>query len=475
MNTSLCSLALILTSVPAAADIAWQSSYEKAIAAAKAEHKVVFVAVNMDGEGANDRMAKNVYADKGVVALAALTVNVVASAAAHGAPDKGCTRFAGTSCVDHQACDKAVRASVLKPDPSGNVVAPQHVFLDGEGHPLLSVPYEITAGELEWCLVTAIKKVDPASKVAMPSEAHMPRQVVIGAVYDPTGGVGGAIQPLSKADLVALIKAVRRGLAFEERQAAFWRILHSDLPEALDFIQAELRSGELSSGAGGGNPGGGGGGGDSASGDGGGEKHARILHAMGAVSPTVYWELAASFLDASDDILRIEAAVALEQMVAPQAVKALEKALAKEKKPEVAKDMVRALAACGATDPKIQASTMKRARTEKNELIRISSILALGLLEQDASVRACLAETLSGKEDKFRVAAILAAALTREEAWIAQIEPIKAATKDVAVLDAATRALEILHGGTLKRLETPVWTICKDKVLREKTFGKATP
>lgn len=488
MNKLLCTSSFVfLAAIPAtAADIAWQATYEKAVELAKTEHKVVFVAINMDGEGANDRMAKNVYTDKGVAALAGFTVNVLASPGQHGPPDKGCARFVGLACRDHQACDKSARASVLKPDPSGNVVAPQHVFLDAGGQPLLSVPYEITAGELEWCLVTAIKKVDPAAKVTMPAEARMPRQIVIGAVYDPSGGVGGAIQPLSKADLAVLIKTVKRGLPFEERQAAFWRILHSDSPDAIAFIQAELRSGEVSndgSGAdpGGGGAGGGGGGlgsggvsgGGSATGDGGGEKHARILHAMGAVSPTVYWELAASFLDSSDEKLRTEAVVALEQMVAPQAVKVLEKALAKEKKPEVAKDMIRALAACGGADAKIRAGILKRARTEKNDLVRINAIVALGLVDADDDVRACLKETMAGKDDNRRAAAILAAALTRDESWITDVEAIKAGTTSVVVVDAATRALEILRGGTLRRLEMPIWTLCKDTVLREKTFGKS--
>lgn len=459
-----------------AADIAWEPSLEKALERAKSERKILFVAVNMDGEGANDRTAKFVYKDKDVTALAASTVNVVASLARHADAGKPCGRFAGIECAVHIACDNAVRQKVLKPDPTGNVVAPEHVFLDFDGKPLLSVPYEVTASELEWCFVTAQKRADPSSKVVLPGNAHMPRRVVIGAVYDPTNGVGGAIQPLTKSELAELIKSVKKGMEPEAKQVAFWRILHSDAPEAIAFIQAELRSGggagmdkPSSDPSGGGGAGGGGGGGPG--GDGGQAKHGGILHAMGAVSPSAYWELAADFLDSSDEILRAEAAAALEQMATPLALKAIEKALAKEKKPETEKDLVRAWAACGASDAKVRAALVKRARTEKDELVRTSAIVALGLVDPDPDVKACIQEQLASKDDNRRAAASLAAALSRDEAWIPTLEPL-AAANNAALADAAGRALETLRGGSLQRLAMPVWAICKDKVTRERTFGK---
>jgi hypothetical protein len=466
-------LPLTLAARTLGADIAWETSLDKALESAKSSHRVVFLAVNMDNEGANDRLAKNVYTDKEIVELSTSTVNAVASAATHAGGDKSCPRFHGLLCEQHRAVDQAARERVLKPDPGGNVVAPQHVFLDPDGKPLLSVPYEITAGELAWCFVTAIKKADPSSKIAMPSDARMPRQVVLGAVYDPSGAVGGALLPVTKAELGGLIKQVKKGLGFEERQAIFWRILHSDLPEAIDFIRSELRSGEAPSGRdAGGDPGGGPGGGPPRGG-GGGEKHVRLLHAMGAVSPPVYWELAAEFLSDADDNTRAEAAVALEQMIAPQALKSLEKALAKEKKPEVEKDLVRAFAACGGADPKVRATILKRARTEKDPLVKINTIVALGLVDADPDVTAFLKETLRGNEEGARVAAACAAALTRDESWIAELKPLAESAQGVALKDALTRALEVLQGGPMKRLQMPVWSVCKDTILREKTFGKS--
>src|SRR6185436_21095190 len=68
---------------PAANDIQWQSSFEKTPPPAAAEKKVVFLAVNMDGEKANERMLEKVYTDKALIELSTHTLNLIASAAEH--------------------------------------------------------------------------------------------------------------------------------------------------------------------------------------------------------------------------------------------------------------------------------------------------------------------------------------------------------------------------------------------------------
>lgn len=477
-------LALALLAASAhAGEIRWESSFEAALARAKAESKIVLVAVNMDGEGANERMAKNVYRDDVVAKLAADTVNVIASPADHGSSDKPCPLFKSLSCTEHRAAADAARKAALKPDDDGNIVAPQHVFLDANGAPLVSVPYEITSGELAWCFVAAAKRADPMSKLVLPSSARMPRRAVIGALYDPTTALGGAVQPVTKKELLQLIKDVKKGMPAEERQASFRRILHSDLPEAMKFIEAELRSGGGGGGGGGGAgaPGGGGaggggggaGGGGSASGDGGGEKHAGILHAMGVVSPAAYWELAAEFLGRDDVVLRGEAAVALEQMAAPAAVKALQERLTKEKDPKVAKDVIRALAACGAGDPKVRAQLVQRLKKEKDDLLRRNTIVALGLVDADPDVRAVLEEKLAKGDEGEKIAAACAMALSRDETYLASLETANAAAPGATVAHVLERAAQVLRGGPMGLVQMSVWTNCQDQIPRERTFGKS--
>ena len=102
--------------------IPWEADWAAARDRARTENRVVFLAVNMDGERANDRLAKEVYREKAVVALAERTVPLVASAFAHG---RGvCPRFGGLRCAEHQQVDIRARDEVLQPDADGFVVAP---------------------------------------------------------------------------------------------------------------------------------------------------------------------------------------------------------------------------------------------------------------------------------------------------------------------------------------------------------------
>ena len=164
---------LVVAAARPAAGIAWAASLADARAAAQASGKVIFIAINMDGEHANDTLAEEVYRDKLIVALAAETVNLVASASAHGKGD--CARFPGVTCEQHRDVDIKVRHEVLGLG-TGPVVAPQHVFLGPDGKILLSVPYEVRAGELEWCFHEARRLVDPKYTAKPSPKSQKPQQ-----------------------------------------------------------------------------------------------------------------------------------------------------------------------------------------------------------------------------------------------------------------------------------------------------------
>lgn len=466
-------LALFLSALPShpAAEIQWQASFEKTLAKALAEKKVVFLAVNMDGEKANERMLDKVYTEKAIVDLSQSTLNLIASAAEHTSADKVCPRFHGLYCLDHRRTDTAARQEILKADDAGMIVAPQHVFIGSDGKVILSVPYEINASELEWCFVTALTKADPATKIAMPAGARMPRRLVMGGVFDPKGAAGGSAQPLTKKELTELIKTLRKGtLNVEERLAAIRRVLTSDDTEALDFIQDEMRSGGTAGGGGG--RGGGGGGGRMGGGGGGEEKHKRILHAIGVISPPAYWQIVAQSLEDHDVDLRTEAAVALEQLAAPESMKAIQTALQKEEDPAVQKELLRALGTTGAAEARVRSMLVKRSRTDKNELLRLNAILALGSCDPDADVKDTLESLLEKGTDKERTAAVCAIALTRDETWAPIVEAATKDTKDETLGKAAKAALEVLKGGELRKIREPMSKIGQDKVQRERFFGK---
>src|SRR6185436_149263 len=119
------------------------------------------------------------YKDPVITKLTTNTLNLFCSRFDHGSGDQPCKRCGTVPCSAHMAIEKAVRAKILKPADGGDVVSPQHVFLDPDGKVILSVQYEITKGELEWCFYTALKKVDPAFNWTLSASARAPRRLVM--------------------------------------------------------------------------------------------------------------------------------------------------------------------------------------------------------------------------------------------------------------------------------------------------------
>jgi len=469
-------LLALLSPCTLAGGIAWTSGFEKTLERAAAEKKVVFLAVNMDGERANDRMAQKVYRDKAVVELSARTLNLIASAAEHATMDKDCPRFPGLRCQDHRRVDSAARKDVLKSDAQGLVLAPQHVFLGSDGQVLLSVPYEITADELAWCFVTALAKTDPTTAPAMPTSARSPQRLVLGATYDPSGDeAGGSLVPPTKKEVEAIIKRLEKGLQTAERMTELRRLILSDEPDAIEFIERELKSGGFGGGLGGGLGGGGGkgGGGLGGRGGGGGARQKLLLRAMGTFSPPPYWAVVAEFLDDSDEDLRREATVALEQLGAREAVPALTKALAQEKEPGHQKDLVRALGACGAADAKVRAVLIQRAKKDKQTLVRQNAVLAMAWSANDADVKAFLRTALESGDDLEREAAALAVGMSRDAAWTRVLEIAATQAKDPNAKAVVEAAKQVLGGAPIAGLRDHVIRVGRDEITRERIFGRA--
>jgi len=463
---------LALASSPAA-DIAWQPSLEKARERASAEKKVVFLAVNMDGELANDRMADKVYSDKTVLELSTHTLNVIASAAEHAGAEKPCPRFPGITCMDHRRADSTARKELLKADRQGFVVAPQHVFLGPDGKVILSVPYEVSAAELEWCFATALQKATPELKLALPPQARMPRRVVLGGVYDPGSSDAGAAPPTHK-EVEELIKELRKGSMGRDTIPMLMRLLLSDDPAAIEFIGQELKgSNQGGAGQGGGGQGGGGAG---LAGRGGGSpsgRHRRILHGIGELSPPAYWPLVADFLGHNEVELRSAAAVALEQLGAPEAVRDLQVQLGKEKDALVQGRLLRAIGSSGAADAKVRTLLLNRLKTEKKPELRAAAIAALGWLDADPAVATELESLLAKGTDGERSCAVGAMAVSRSERWTAVLEKALTDASDEAQKKLLQTGIDALRNGNLKAVGEIFARATKDELERPRIFGGA--
>lgn len=483
---ALLALAVVPFSTAAAGDIAWSSEYAAALDAADTDKKVVFIAVNMDHEKANDRAAETLYHAKRIVQLSGSTINLVASNYDHS--PKLCKRFGSVSCVEHKRIDIAVRENLLEPDKDGFVVAPQHVFLSPEGSVLLSVPYEVTEPELEWCFVTALRLVDPDFKWDASSEARAPRRLVMNGVYKRGNNLANQVRPVTREEALELIKEVKRGLDWKEKLDRLRRIMTSEEKEAMDFVKSQLRS----SGAGGGR------GGRRARGT---DRRIPLLRAVGAYGAAKYWEIVEEFARNSEDRIRIEAIVALEQLAAPKSAKFIEKQLKKEKKQTLMKDWYRALGAVSSAGGKAKRTLLKAVKTEKGRVNRINAIFALGYLVESEDVQKVLFDFVDGEDVELRAVAALALGMTRNlehkshlEARLAELAPgateseeadeeadeesgekAEEASDEEEAIDIVSlrAAIAILEGGALSVLRKPARTVTQAPEPRPRLYGFA--
>lgn len=478
-HTPLVSAALVsfLTAAPLfAADIQWQGTYEGAMDRSAEESRVIFVAVNMLGERANERMLSTVYPDGKIKKLARLTVNLVATNCWDQNKASACRDFKPLTPGELRTLDTRIRKNILRPDDRGYVVAPQHVFLAPDGEVIFSVPYAVTADELEWCFVRAIQTVDPGTDLKMSATARAPRRLILGDVYDISAGTSG--RTLTREKVLELIEELRRGtLRGAKRASVFRQVITADEPEAREFVLNELRGGA----GGGGRRGGGGRGGGGNNRD----RRPAVLHQIGVNSPPSYWEVVAEFIGDSSDEIRNEAAVALEQIAAPAAHRAISSALRKEKVAGIKKNLLRALGASGAAEKSARATLLKVARKDREALLRVNAIIALGYLIRDEEVVEFLTETFRSGEPREQAAAVIAMGLSREEMWLEVLETGSAsgeesseesedpfADLEYGVVAAVHAAKQVLSDGGLAPLEDPIMETADDELRRERLFGR---
>ena len=455
--------------------IQWEESFDLALERADKEGKVVFIAVNMDGEAANERAVKSVYTDRAVAALTEHTANVIASADRHSRSGV-CKRFGCTSCDAHQEMDMDVRERVLKPDATGAVIAPQHVFLSPAGDVLLSVPYEVSAKELAWCFGEAFERAGVTDAPDVPAGARRPRRLIIGDVAS-LGRRNRA--PLTKEAVEELIALLRKGTERSDRTSNIQHLATADEDAAREYVLSLLRSG---GGRGGGGRRGRGGGRNGSE-----RERAALLRWIGTASPVSYAEVVEPFIGAGTVEARSEAIVALEQLASEDSVKALLGALKKAKDETIEKNLLRAIGACGPEDRKVRSALLKASEDVKNPLARQNALLALGWAESDEGVterlrQAVLPEEFAKKAkigpDRIteleREAAVVAMGISRDEAWTEMLTEIRDDEEEPQELrDAASASLEVIAGGEYRLLRDALMRAGSDEIPRDRLFPAA--
>jgi hypothetical protein len=432
----------------AEAQVTWESSYETAMARAREQGRVVWVAVNMDGEGANDYLAQQVYLDKRIQDLTSTTVNLVASRSMH-ASSGPCKRFVGIACDDHKRIEASVRGSLVKEDDSGHVVAPQHVLLSPTGEVILSVPYLITVEELAWCLVTARRTLETEAGLAMPDDATPPRRLIMKGVDEAAKG-RALVRPLSEDELESTIKTMRKGWGAMEDMSRFYQILATDHPVAIKFATSEINSGMSSYSS---------------------EMTCLLVRAIASYSPPSFSPALEPCLRGQDAMVRSEAAAALEQLANRDSIPAIRKALSKEDSLEVKCGLLRALGAAGARNAAVAKTLMTNGKSESDEDLRLNSVLALAYHVERKDVRELLVAALADEDPEVRQAAALAMAFSRLAVFAAPVGDAAKAEQDPMVSALYARAGEVLSGGNLRTLADDYKRIGRDRVRRVRYFG----
>ncbi len=479
------SLALLAVSVAApslsasVADIRWSPSFEDALEVAASEEKVIFIAVNMDGERANDQMAEKVYKDRDIKELAAATVNLVASADRHRKSGK-CPRFGCESCEQHRFVDVAVREQVLKPSATGAVIAPQHVFCKPDGSVILSVPYGISASELEWCFHEAAAIQGGVELADRSHPGRRPRRLIVGDVAQLGGGGG----PVTRDEALELIATLKKGGNGGEQREMIRRLATSDEPEAREYVLSVLRAGGGGARGGGGGRGGrGGGGGRGGNSD---RERFQLLRWIGEQSPASYWEVCVEFADSGADQVKQEAIVALEQLGAEDSLSVLMKALRRSgSEPERQKNVLRAIGSVARDDRKARSALLKASADRKQPLIRANALIALGWLDADDDVadrlKAAAMPAVHGDLAKIdaeevteeeRLGAVVAMGISRQPEWKPFLEQLVASEEEPALKEAAQASLSVLSGKPYAGLRSFLETAGSDEIPRERLFGR---
>jgi len=184
---------------PDAHQILWQRDLDQALALAHAEDRALFIAVNMDGESASDRIVQEEYRDARFVADTRPFVCLVASVFRHNPRDYDehgrripCPRLGECTCGEHIALEPILYERFLK---DGERVAPRHAVV-------------LVDGKKAWDLSLAFDLRDIDRELATTARAERERR----------GELGGDVPALDWEGLAARRDARGRA-ALEERLA----------------------------------------------------------------------------------------------------------------------------------------------------------------------------------------------------------------------------------------------------------------
>lgn len=421
--------AALATTPVAAQAIPWSPSVPAALAAAKADQRVVVLVFDLPGLRGSDELVLEHCKNAAIGRLAARTVNVFCSPAV-------AARVTGVAPAQHQAALQQARLDVLKVGPGDDVLAPQVVFCDADGNVLSAVAGRTTTGELEWAWVDAIRRAEPSFEWQYGPAARAPQRLQFGSCAR-----GQNREPPTAAQVEEALRAVRkaRGAVFANLQSIDL-LLRSDDDEAMSYVEGTLnglQTGWIET----------------------------TLAAIGVNSPRAYHAVVAPYLAHREDGLRRAAAAALEQLAEPKALAPLLRRLKVEKVDAVKGRLLRAAAASGPTSKEVAAGIDKVLAKEDVAELRAQAVLALALVEDRPHVQQALAAALRDVSAMVRSTAAYALAWRRDAECVRQLEEAANREDDAETKAWLAAAVAVVRGGDARAFDNFV----------ERVLGEAPP
>lgn len=235
--------------VPDDRQILWQRSLEDAVAIAKAEHRPILVAVNMDGESASERIVKEAYRDPKFVAMSRRFVCVVASAFRHAPRDHdergrriACPRLGEITCGEHIALEPILFEKYL----GGERIAPRHALILPDGTKSFDLFLLFDLGDLDRKIAESLG-LAPAAKEAPTSSAdlagardHRGRLAFETSLIDLTaaGERETALSAIAKSGDAGSVEALRILLATRPPPAKKLHLRIGDVAQAMKIEAA---------------------------------------------------------------------------------------------------------------------------------------------------------------------------------------------------------------------------------------------
>ncbi|MAB88817.1 MAG: hypothetical protein CMJ90_05075 [Planctomycetes bacterium] len=351
--------------------VTWEASVDAALAKARREGKPVVWTIMIHREVACRRMMRRVWSDASVIAKAREFVLIPCNV--YATPDE--RLFAGVTVAQVRANETEMRARYGE---GKEVVAPQHIISDADGKVLARKQYELDAGELIGLMDRALRKMGKAVASDKPVDGAKPDD---SAKADPAPDAPADAEPEAPTEEDArLVQMIIKAPSDEKADLTDELLKTSDLPGVELLMQAIAKKKIRSE-----------------------KDRAVIIRRLGYEKHSPLAKALLPLVSDKSRSVRNAAVVSLEEMKHPVATKPLVARFAKERDPEVKKDILRALGVVGAGNQAALDLLVKHAK--KRTKLGQNALMSLGPhLQGDPDVRKVLYERWPKTEKNFHLA-----------------------------------------------------------------------